>query len=100
MLLNQLQQSRMDCRPDGTSTHGGGRPLGELLIVKAQWLAEPGHILNGHLNSKVERLSCPSVNDADWSCAPRIGAVSAAEVSRNLFEGSLCGGKADALDRL
>src|SRR5215210_2836003 len=91
MLANELEEARMNGRPDGSAADGRGRALRELLVVEAQRLSEPGHILDRHLDSKVERFPRAGVDDAHGTSLPGIPAITAAKIPGDLIQGSLRG---------
>ena len=71
MLPDQLQQSRVDGRPDAAGAgvcspaEGGGRSARELLTV-----AQVRHVVDRHLDGHLERLAAACVHDRDLAVGP------------------------------
>ena len=80
MLADELQQARIDRRPDAVLA------LGAVLVL----VCEPRHVLDRHLDPDFHCLQPAGIDDRDLP-------VGAAEESPHLLEGSLCRRQADAL---
>ena len=98
---DQLQQSRMDRRPDRPlrrrRADPGGSELDRLTLGRFADRAELGHVVDGDLDRELHRLPVPCVDDRD---RPRraVGLLSSQE-SRDLLERPLRGRQADPLRR-
>ena len=95
MRPDELEQPRMDGRPDASPLRpGGSRPGGDLLQ-----LAEPGQVVDRHLHPDLQLLLRSRVDDRHRPRPPFLpGGLSAAEQARHLVERALGGGEADALE--
>ena len=92
MRAHELEQARMDRRPDGCPPVGPGhRPAPEL-----ERLPQTGHVLDRHLDRQLERLPVSGVNDAH---RPRPVLTEPAEEARDLVQRPLRRREADALER-
>ena len=77
---NELEQARIDRRPDAVHAPGA------VLVLSGQ----PGHVLHRDLDPHLHRFEPPGVDDRHVAARP-------AQEPANLFEGPLRGGKADPL---
>ena len=91
MLTDELEQARMDRRPDRDAAVGpahGAR-------TELERIAEARHVLDRHFDGELERLPAARVDDAHWSCA---ALAEPAEEARDLIERALRRGETDALE--
>ena len=91
VLAHELQESRVDRRPDARARVGArGRSAAEF-----EGLAQTRHVLDRHFDHEIKGLAVTGVHDAHRSRSVRI---EPAEAARDLFQRALRRGKADALE--
>src|SRR5919106_629678 len=90
MALHELEQPRVDRRPDADSLRWLGRVWGRLIGDGS----DRGHVLDRNDDLHLHRLSDAGVDDGDW---PRSVLRLSAEESRDLVERALGCRKADSL---
>ena len=61
---NELEQARMDGRPDGAALGQGHRPQG-FVVRRSLGFAHLRHVFHRNLDPEVEGLACPGVDDGD-----------------------------------
>src|SRR5438093_1489516 len=94
MRADELEQARMDRRPDARpSVRARRRTAADLKCLRT----ELRHVIDRHLDAELELLGVPGVDDLHRTRAVR---VEAAEETRDLVERSLCRGEPDALQRM
>ena len=93
---NQLDQTRVDGRPDRRYARSGSRSIDGGRIG-----GQPGHIFHRHFHSQLHRLASTSFDDAHRprrgrGCLVR-GRSGSAQQPRNLVQRPLCGGQSNPL---
>ncbi len=97
---HQLEQARMDRRPDRAAREGIGGHLAEgVADCRRERLSEPRHVLDRHLDAQVEGLLRSGVDDRDRPRLPRAQALAAAQEARDLLERALRRREPDPLRR-
>jgi len=93
VLLDELEQARVDRRPDRAAHGSGGRRAGHRLVDE---LTEGAHVLDGDHHLDLGRLAHPGVHDRH---RPGSAVLVATEEAGDLIEGPLGGRQADPLER-
>ncbi len=98
VLADELQDLRVDCRPDtATCLRPDCRVTG--LLAGRPHLAGLGHVLDRHADRQLERLARARVHDLDFPRLPRPARPHAAEESGDRFHRPLRRRKPDPLRR-
>ncbi len=93
MGADQLEDPRVDGRPDAHPRLGAGRRTAGLLVER-QRLAEPAQVLDRHDDRQLERLARPRIDDRDLAARP-----GSSEEPGDRVEGSLRRRQPDPLER-
>ena len=96
---DQLEQARVDGRPDRSPREGAGRAFHAFAGLRGKGLAHLREVLDRHLDPQVEGLARARVHDGHGPRRHRPLALGPAQEKRDLVEGTGGGGQAYALRR-